>query len=42
MGGRWKIVNFENQIIMCKEIFNKKWGVNGPKAAESTIMMDML
>ena len=25
MGGCWKIVNFENQTIMSKETFNKKW-----------------
>ena len=42
MGSYLKIVNFENQIIMSKEIFNKKWDVNSPKYAEAAIMLDML
>ena len=35
-------MNFETQIIISKEIFNKKWGVKSPKAAEEAIMLDML
>ena len=42
MGRYWKIVNFENQIIMRKEIFNKQWGENSPKAGETAIILDVL
>ena len=28
-------------MIASKEIFNKKWGVNSPKAAEAATMIDM-
>ena len=42
MGGHWKILNFENQIFISKETFNKKWDVNSLKAAEDAIMLDML
>ena len=42
MGGFLKIVNFENQIIMIKEILNKKWGVNSLKSAEESIMLEIL
>ena len=35
-------MNFENQTIASKEMFNKKWGVNIPKAVEVAIIIDML
>ena len=42
MGGNWKIVNFENQNIKSKKIYNKQWGVSSPKASEAAIMLHML
>ena len=42
MGWCWKIVNFENQIVINKETLNKKWRVNSPKAMEAAIILDML
>ena len=42
MGGHWKIMNFYNPTIKSKEIFNKEWSVNRPKAVEAAIMLDML
>ena len=35
-------MDFENNIIESKEIFNKKWGVSSPKAAEAATILDML
>ena len=42
MEGCWKIVDFENGVIERKETFNKKWGVNSPKAAEAATILDTL
>ena len=42
MRRHWKIVDFDNNTIKSKEIFNKKWGVNIPKVAEAATILDML
>ena len=35
-------MNFENQIVIIKEIFHKKWGENILKSAEAIVMLEML
>ena len=35
-------MNFDNHTVKSKEIFNKEWSVNRPKAVEAAIMLDML
>ena len=42
IGGHYKIVNFENNTVASKELFNKQWGVRSPKAVEDVIMLNML
>ena len=42
MGGHWKLVNFDNEIINSRESHDKNWGANSPKSEESMEMIDML
>ena len=35
-------MNVDSQVINSKEIFDKRWGVDIPKAAEAKTMMEIL
>ena len=35
-------MNLDNHTVKSKEIFNKEWSVNVPKAAEDAIVLDIL
>ena len=42
MGGHWKLVNFDNEITNSKELYDKNWRVNIPKAEEVMAMLHIL